>query len=195
MSTMWNRRKDDEPVRPSSAPTPLNTPMEPPAAAPAPVAYAPTPRATAMIGENVFITGQIQSREDLIIDGQIDGTIEMLESKLTIGKNGRVKAMIRAREVVVQGHVHGNIEASEKIDLRREAHLVGDIRSARISIEDGAMVRGSVDMNKPEPPARPAAAPKKEAASAPAPASAQTAAASGGSAGPQQQPLPAEAKR
>jgi cytoskeletal protein CcmA (bactofilin family) len=144
-----------------------------------------------MIGENVFITGQIQSREDLIIDGQIDGTIEMLESKLTIGKNGRVKATIRAREVVVQGHVQGNIEASEKVDLRREAHLVGDVRAARISIEDGAMVRGSVDMNKPEPPrAAPAPTPKREPAVATATAATATAAAT-----PQQQPLAEGAKR
>ena len=127
-----------------------------------PVSTTPTgyqgTRTTAMIGENVLISGQIFAKEDLVIDGQIDGTIELLENKVTIGKSARVKATIKAREVVIHGTVHGNVEASDKIDLRRDAHLVGDIRAARIAIEDGAIFKGSIDVTKVEVPK--AAAPR-----------------------------------
>lgn len=164
-----------------------SAPVEPvapltPAAAPS---FERAPRTTAMIGENVFITGQIQAKEDLIVDGQLEGTIEALENKVTIGKNGKVKATVRAREVVIQGMVQGNVEASDKIDLRRDAHLVGDIRAARIAIEDGAVFKGSIDVTKVEAP-KPAPAP-----AAPAPKAAAATAAAGSSAtpSPQQQTL------
>lgn len=124
-------------------------------------------RSTATIGENVLITGQIFAKEDLVIDGQIDGQIESLENKVTIGKAARIKATIKGRDVVIHGTVHGNVEASDKIDLRRDAHLVGDIRAARIAIEDGAIFKGSIDVTKVEVP-KPAPKPAPSAAPAPA---------------------------
>ncbi len=112
-----------------------------------------------MVGKAVLVKGEIQSREDLYIDGEIQGTVELTESKLTIGPNGKIQATIRAREVVVFGNVQGNVEATERIDIRKEAKLVGDIRTARIVIEDGAFFKGSIDIIKPEPKPQPAKAP------------------------------------
>lgn len=125
-----------------------------------------------MVGKAVVVKGEIHSREDLYIDGEIQGTVELAESKLTIGPNGKIQATIRAREVVVFGTVQGNVEATEKIDIRKEAKLVGDIRTARIVIEDGAFFKGSIDIIKPEP--KPQPAPAKAPVAAAAPASAGT---------------------
>ena len=140
--------------------------------------FEPETRASAAtVGKAVKIVGQIYSKEDLYVDGEIEGTVEALEHKLTIGPHGTVHAGIKAREVVALGNITGNVEASDKIEIHKEAKLVGDIRTARIIIEDGAYFKGSIDIVKPEPakpPAKPAAAP---AAHAPAPAAAPSPAA------------------
>jgi cytoskeletal protein CcmA (bactofilin family) len=117
---------------------------------------------SATIGKAVRIVGQIFSKEDLYVDGDVEGTIELLEHKLTIGPNGKVQASVKAREVVALGSVQGNVEAADKIEIRKDAKLVGDIKTARIIIEDGAYFKGSIDIVKPEP-AR-ASAPKPSAA-------------------------------
>lgn len=120
---------------------------------------------SASIGKAVKIVGQIFSKEDLFIDGDVEGTVEALENKLTIGPHGAAKAGIKAREVVLQGSIQGNVEAAEKVDIRKDARLVGDVRTARIVIEDGAFFKGSIDIVKPEPVK---AAPKPQPAAAPA---------------------------
>jgi cytoskeletal protein CcmA (bactofilin family) len=103
-----------------------------------------------------MIKGQIFSREDLTIDGEIDGSVELHEHRLTVGPNGKLQAGVKAREVVVLGTIHGNVEASDKIDIRKDAKLVGDIKTARIVIEDGAYFKGSIDIVRLET-ARPGA--------------------------------------
>ena len=108
------------------------------------------PRNTATIGKAVKVNGQIFTKEDLYVDGDVEGTIESQDNKVTIGPNGRVQAGIRAREVVILGQVQGNVEAADKVDIRKDAKLVGDIISARISIEDGALFKGSIDIRKGE---------------------------------------------
>ena len=139
-------------------------------------------RNLATIGKAVRIVGQIFTKEDLNVDGDVEGTIESAESKVTIGATGRVQASVKAREVVILGQVQGNVEATDKVDIRREAKLVGDITTARISIEDGALFKGSIDIRKPEPKStatstvQPAAAASSSSASA-ASASASAAAA------------------
>jgi len=105
----------------------------------------------ATVGKAVKVVGQIFSREDLYIDGEVEGTVEALEHKLTIGPNGTVRATVKAREVVALGNIQGNVEATEKIEIRKDAKLTGDIRTARIIIEDGAYFKGSIDIVKPEP--------------------------------------------
>jgi cytoskeletal protein CcmA (bactofilin family) len=129
----------------------------------------PNNSAAASIGKAVKVVGQIYSREDLYVDGEIEGTVEALEHKLTIGPNGAVRAGVKAREVVALGTIQGNVEAHDKIEIRKEAKLVGDIRTARIIIEDGAYFKGSIDIVKPEPKAA-AAKPAVPAAQAATPA-------------------------
>lgn len=130
------------------------------------------PSSAASIGKSVMIKGQILSREDLYLDGELEGTVELQEHRLTIGPNGRVQANIKAREIVVIGTIHGNVEATEKLEIRKEAKLIGDIRTARIVIEDGAYFKGSIDIIKQDvAKAPPKEAPRQMAAAASAPSS------------------------
>ena len=108
-------------------------------------------RSHASIGKAVKIKGQIFSKEDLYVDGDVEGTIELQEHRLTIGPNGKVHANIKAREVVILGNVQGNGEATDKLEIRKDAKVVGDIKAARIVIEDGAYFKGSIDIVKAEP--------------------------------------------
>ena len=120
----------------------------------------PESRSAATVGKSVKIIGQIFTKEDLYVDGDVEGTIESLENKVTVGPNGRVQASIKARDVIILGQVQGNVETSDKVDIRKDAKLVGDIITARISIEDGALFKGSIDIRKAEPkPVAAAAAP------------------------------------
>ena len=137
-------------------------------------------RGPAVIGKSVMIKGQIFSREDLTIDGEVEGSVELHEHRLTVGPHGKLQAGVKAREIVVLGSVHGNVEASDKIDIRKDARLVGDIKTARIVIEDGAYFKGSIDIARPEatkPSSTPAA---KPVVSAPAPSNAAVVSAPGG---------------
>ncbi|MGH9611477.1 MAG: bactofilin family protein [Bryobacteraceae bacterium] len=129
------------------------------------------PRGSAVIGKSVMIKGQILSREDLTIDGEMEGTVECQEHRLTVGPNGRVQAGIKAREILVLGTVHGNVEVTDRIEIRKDAKLIGDIKTARIVIEDGAYFKGSTDIVRPEVGKQPVPAPKP----APAAASASSA--------------------
>lgn len=104
-----------------------------------------------VIGRTVVAQGQIVSGEDIVIEGQFDGTINLNDHCLTVGAEGRVKAEIHARTVVIQGSVAGNIEAREKIDIRRTGHVVGDLVAATVAIEDGAYFKGSIDITRNEP--------------------------------------------
>jgi cytoskeletal protein CcmA (bactofilin family) len=123
---------------------------------------------SATIGKAVTIVGQIFSREDLFVDGDVEGTIELMEHKLTVGPNGKVHSGIKAREVVALGAIQGNVEASDRIEIRKDAKLVGDIRASRVVIEDGAYFKGSIDIDKPGPKLAPAS-PRVPASAASAP--------------------------
>src|SRR5579871_2664943 len=173
---MWNKKKEEEyPPKPAAqTPAASNPIKENPGMSTAPVAptYVSDSRGPAVIGKSVMIKGQIFSREDLTIDGEIDGSVELHEHRLTVGPNGKLQAGVKAREVVVLGTIHGNVEASDKIDIRKDAKLVGDIKTMRIVIEDGAYFKGSIDIVRPEtksapqPAAKPAAAPAPVASAA-----------------------------
>jgi cytoskeletal protein CcmA (bactofilin family) len=103
---------------------------------------------SATLGKNVTVKGQIFAREDLTIDGEVEGTVECHEHRLTIGPNARVQAGLKAREIIIQGSIQGNVDAVDKIDIKKEAKLVGDIKTSRIVIEDGAYFKGSIDISK-----------------------------------------------
>src|SRR5216683_1205469 len=129
-------------------------------------------RGQASIGKAVKINGQIFSKEDLYIDGDVEGSIELQEHRLTIGPNGKVHSTVKAREVVVLGTIQGNVDASDRLEIRKDARLVGDIKTARIIIEDGAYFKGSIDIVKPETAKSSSNAPSRppqQATPAPAP--------------------------
>lgn len=124
---------------------------------------AEAPRGGALIGKSVFVKGQLLGREDLTVDGEVEGTVELQENRLTVGPNGKLQANVKAREIVVHGTIHGNVEAGERIEIRKDAKVVGDIRTVRIVIEDGAFLKGNIDIVKAEVP-KAAPAPKPQAA-------------------------------
>jgi cytoskeletal protein CcmA (bactofilin family) len=124
------------------------------------------------IGKSVVIKGELSGSEDLTIEGNVEGRIELKENILTIGPNGKIRAEVFAKAVIVLGEVTGNVTASEKVDIRDNGSVDGDITSPRVAIAEGAHFRGSVDMQRgggAKAAAKPAAAPAA-AAAAPAPA-------------------------
>jgi cytoskeletal protein CcmA (bactofilin family) len=168
---MWNKRREDEPTQRPPSPQPAQADINreaAPAASPAARSTSPEPpRGVAAIGKSVIIKGQILSREDLYLDGEIEGTVEVPEHRLTIGPHAKLQAGIRAREVVVLGTVNGNVESSDKIDIRKDARLVGDIKTGGIVIEDGAYFKGSIDIvRQAEAKHAPAAKPQQQPAPA-----------------------------
>src|SRR6266436_1886656 len=139
-----------EPERPTTttgttAPS-MNT-SEPPAM-PRPVTATTTTSDQATIGKSLVIKGEVTGSESLYIDGRVEGSINLSGNRVTIGRNGVVAANISAREIVVLGKVRGNLTASDRVDIRNEGSLTGDVVAARISIEDGAFFKGGIDIRK-----------------------------------------------
>ena len=120
----------------------------------------PDGNTTVNIGQSISIRGELTGSEDMVIEGKVDGEIDLAEHSLTIGPKGRIQAKISARIVVVQGQITGNISAGEKVELAETSRVNGDIVTPRISIADGARLKGSIDMS----PAQPAG--QKQAAAA-----------------------------
>ena len=147
-----------EPERPAM-PTPVTSaPSEPTAAARPAVAASTADQAT--IGKSLVIKGEVTGSESLYIDGRVEGSINLAGNRVTVGRNGVVAANINAREIVVLGKVRGNLTASDRVDIRSDGSLTGDVVAARISIEDGAFFKGGIDIRKADAkPGTPAAAP------------------------------------
>jgi cytoskeletal protein CcmA (bactofilin family) len=102
----------------------------------------------AHIGKSVVIKGELSGSEDLYLDGQVEGSIHLKGNNLTVGPNGQVKANVEAKGVIVQGKLEGNLMASDRVDLRKSAIVTGDIATQRIAIEEGAYLKGKVDVGK-----------------------------------------------
>jgi cytoskeletal protein CcmA (bactofilin family) len=139
-----------EPERPST-PTATTAPLSSistsePAAVPRPVTTTTSDQAT--IGKSLVIKGEVTGSESLYIDGRVEGSINLSGNRVTIGRNGVVSANISAREIVVLGKVRGNLTASDRVDIRSDGSLTGDVVAARISIEDGAFFKGGIDIRK-----------------------------------------------
>ena len=168
---MWKR---DEAVRQPAVPTQGAAAAAPAAAAtqatrPDPI-KSQTGRDVVNIGKSVVIKGELNGSEDLTIEGHVEGNIELRDHVLTIGPNGKIKAELFAKSVVVLGEVIGNVSATEKVDIRESGSVEGDITSPRVAIAEGAHFRGSVDMaNKGKTVAGPRPAEVKPQASAPQP--------------------------
>ncbi len=148
LSAMWKPTQ--------SGPTPSNFTPEPSRPAPPAPAVENVNRAPvsagdqATIGKGLVIKGEISGSESLYIDGKVEGSINLPGNRVTIGRNGQVASSITAREIVILGKVRGNISASDRVDIRAEGALTGDVAAARISIEDGAFFKGGIDIRKPE---------------------------------------------
>jgi cytoskeletal protein CcmA (bactofilin family) len=152
---MWKRdegvrppqggRQDSPPATSPSGPAP-QSPTDSPASAPRPLAQ--QMRDVVNIGKSVVIKGELSGSEDLTIEGQVEGKIELRQNVLTIGPNGKIKAQVFAKAVIVLGEVVGNVTASEKVDIRDNGSVDGDLVSPRVAIAEGAHFRGSIDMQR-----------------------------------------------
>ena len=178
---MWKRDESPKPATPAPAPAPAATPAHTPAV-PSGGDFRPqTARDNVNIGKSVFIKGELSGSEDLTIEGNVEGRIELKDNTLTTGPNGKIRAEVFAKQVIVLGEVTGNVTASEKVDIRDNGSVDGDVTSPRVAIAEGAHFRGAIDMQragqgtkqaKPAPAAAPAAAPAPAPAQTPAPAKA-----------------------
>jgi cytoskeletal protein CcmA (bactofilin family) len=137
----------NEPVRPSA---PATSSSYEPASRPSTTSSQPiTSAEQATIGKSLVVKGEVTGSESLYIDGKIEGAINLPGNRVTVGRNGQVSANITAREIVVLGKVRGNMNASDRVDIRSEGSLTGDVSAQRISIEDGAFFKGGIDIRKP----------------------------------------------
>jgi cytoskeletal protein CcmA (bactofilin family) len=163
---VWNKR-NDEPTTFSPPGEPTERAAQAPITPAALAAKAPNPTAnstlnptlnptmsgtkqSAVIGPSMTIKGEIRAREELMVDGEVEGLVES-QSVLTVGPNGKVRGDIKARQVAIFGSVRGNVEVTEKIAIREQGSLIGDIKAAGISIDDGAYFKGSIDIVRLEP--------------------------------------------
>jgi len=169
---MWKSRREEE--KPSTSPSP----QQPPApVVPAKTSYQPhtmeqpkmdTYRAdVAHIGKSVIIKGELSGSEDLFLDGEVEGNIDLRNHNLVIGPNSRVRANVHAKDVVIHGKVDGNITGVEKVELKKTAVLNGDINTQRIVIEDGAFFKGAIDIRKTDSKTEPVRATAHAAAASP----------------------------
>jgi cytoskeletal protein CcmA (bactofilin family) len=155
---MW-KRKEDEDTTPVPQPGPSGSAHNPAVSAPP---RPPEPMRSenfrshevATIGKSVVVKGELSGSEDLVIDGEVEGSIALRGQSLTVGPNGRLRANIEARNVILHGRVDGDVHGTERVELRKTASLTGNISTARISIEDGAFFKGTIDIQKPEPAAK-----------------------------------------
>ena len=132
----------------SSPSAPAITMANEPPVAPRPAPTTTTTADQATIGKSLVIKGEVTGSESLYIDGRVEGSISLAGNRVTIGRNGVVAANINAREIVVLGKVRGNLTASDRVDIRSDGSLTGDVVAARISIEDGAFFKGGIDIRK-----------------------------------------------
>jgi cytoskeletal protein CcmA (bactofilin family) len=158
---MWKSRPEEKPL----SATPVQPAFTPPATTHS-VAIKESPKSSdpfradvAHIGKSVLIKGELSGSEDLYLDGEVEGSIDLREHSLVIGPNGRIRASITARELVLHGKVEGNVQAAERVELKKSSTLMGDVSTQRIVIEDGAFFKGSIDIPKePKTEVRKAAA-------------------------------------
>jgi len=160
---MWKPRPDEKPASPNPSSQPAIAPPTAPAANTTKETRVPEQtkmsepvrmEVAAHIGKSVVVKGELSGSEDLYLDGEVEGTIELRDHTLVVGPNGRIRAHISAREVIIHGKAEGNVTASERVELKKSCVLSGDIRTSRIVIEDGAFFKGAVDLqkeSKPEP--------------------------------------------
>lgn len=146
---MWTKQTQNE--------VPGSSPMQQPGTAVGPSAAsatvrpsAPTSRSLACLGASVQIKGKITGEEDLQIDGKVEGPVSLEGRRLTVGRTGQLNSEITAGEVIVHGTVTGNLRARDRVEIRRDGSVIGDVTAARISIEDGAYFKGRIEIDRPK---------------------------------------------
>lgn len=162
---MWRSKKPEEPLprkteepqpkkveepQPTSFAKEVPTPMTPEPTRYEPVERLPGREDGSHVAKSLTVKGEIIGQENLYVDGEVEGSIELGEFNLTVGPQGRVHADAHAKEIIIHGKVQGNIRASERIEIKKSGHVTGDLVTARIVIEDGAFFKGSIDIQKPE---------------------------------------------
>ncbi len=146
-ATQTNNSKTPEPVKAAAVTTPVN--FEPPPATGPRGVTTNHQQEQATIGKSLVVKGEVTGSESLYVDGRVEGIINLPGNRVTVGRNGQVQADITAREIVVLGAVTGNLTASDRVEVRSEGSLTGDVSCQRISIEDGAFFKGGIDVRKP----------------------------------------------
>lgn len=148
---MWTKQPQSE--APGYSPAP-STPSSPASQAPSPGTNyparqsAPNARNVACLGESIEVKGKISGEEDLQVDGKVEGPIALQGQRLTVGRTGHLNSEVIAREVVVYGKVHGNLRASDRVEIKKDGSVTGDVITARISIEDGAFFKGRIEIER-----------------------------------------------
>ena len=150
---MWKKEDVKGQQVPPISTTPVNTvPVPPPAPVspqPAAAPLAAAPRAGASISQGIKIKGEVTGSEDLFVDGLVEGKLNLANGSLTIGPNGNVKADVNAREVIIRGHIEGKVTGRDKVQLWSTGNVSGEVQTERLSIEEGAVLRGKVEAGKP----------------------------------------------
>jgi cytoskeletal protein CcmA (bactofilin family) len=131
---MWNEKKQE--TKSTDAPRPLEAPME---------------RTTGWLGASLRVKGEISGTEDLLIDGLVEGLIQLDGRKLTVGKTAKLTADVSARDVVVYGYVKGNVHAKGRIEIKKDGYVIGDLTTAQIMIEEGADFKGTIEIDRGAP--------------------------------------------
>jgi cytoskeletal protein CcmA (bactofilin family) len=149
---VWKKSDDPPAHHPEPAPAPRPMTASAPAPAPAPTPHEPPRTATgrATIGPSIFIKGDLSGEEDLVIEGRVEGKVDLKQNNVTVGKNGRVKADVFGKVVVIEGEVDGNVFAREQAILRQSGAIRGNIAAPRVILEDGSRFKGSIDMEAPK---------------------------------------------
>lgn len=158
---MWTNNKSEAPGQSpaSGAPPESRFAAEPAGVPPSIRPSAPAARDLAVLGPTLVIKGQITGDEDLQIEGKVEGPISLQGHRLTVGRSAHLSSEVTAREVVVYGNASGNLHARDRVEIKKDGEVTGDITTARISIEDGAYFKGHIEIDraKPRPEAKPAA--------------------------------------
>jgi cytoskeletal protein CcmA (bactofilin family) len=145
---MWTKQQQNE--VPSYSPTPV-PPVSPAASSAANYGTrpsAPSARNVACLGESIEVKGKISGEEDLQVDGKVEGPVALQGQRLTVGRTGQLNSEVIAREVVVYGKVHGNVRATDRVEIKKDGSVTGDVITARISIEDGAFFKGRIEIER-----------------------------------------------
>jgi cytoskeletal protein CcmA (bactofilin family) len=147
---MWNKQSDAPSTTPSTSSSSQQASWQPQSApvSSSPRPSAPATRTVSSLGSSIEIKGKVTGDEDLQIDGKVEGSVVLNGQRLTVGRTGQLNSEVWAREVVVYGKLTGNVHASDRVEIKKDGSVTGDITTARISVEDGAYFKGRIEIER-----------------------------------------------